>query len=766
MKFYRVLCLSAAGLMGWGLYPAQGERISFNTQAAWQQWRVPTGTVGLTPSGRVQPLAVRKNTDAVSDAQAFGGGVRAAGSGSRTAALIMDGDPATGWEPDPADGVEKWWIEIDLGRVVTAEKVRVLLAEEAEPLQFFNVLLSSGEQFFTNALVPIEGTLAYGYSQRFGFNTQRQVELDFSHGSVRIVRIEVPQKAENVKIAELQVEAIGDNVSLGLIERGGSIDLITDLQQVLEGGQNMVDGNITTNWALQTFHQTVTGKDIFNRIIFDLGAHYWIDQIRIVGEVASAPTRLRDRYGNFFWYQILASDGTLAPNGTLRWHEVAFLPSRPENQNVTRNFDHSFPLQKIRYIQHYYPSTEGGDDGRAGTHGSWRNFGLISEYQVYGEGFPAEVRLSSPLVDLKGVKGLTSVEWTADTPPATRVEVRSRSGNEIVEEYKFFDKRGKEITQQKWEKTPLPQRGPVDTTTVAGDDWSLWSEPYSFSGELFKSPSPRRFAQVEVRLISDDPQVAPSISALHLNLENPIALETRGEVFPLQVRPGVEEEFTYFILPTFGGASQGFDRLILSASVPVIFTSLEVGGQKVEGRVEDSEGGFVLHLPAVVRRSELVRLAFRSTIYQNQTRFDVFLGNSSLGENVRQLVDEGDAAQSVESQSTSVQLPVDAELLANVVLSPAVLTPNGDGVGDQLQLEFDALKLFTPRPIRVQVYDLAGRKMRELASVPGLAQRYRFAWDGRDEGGQSVPPGTYLVQIEIEGDSRTEVAQRLLPVAY
>ena len=73
-------------------------------------------------------------------------------------------------------------------------------------------------------------------------------------------------------IADISVSTVGDNIALRLIERGGSIDLITDLQAVLSGGENMVDGNIVTNWGMQTYHQTQTGFDIFNRIIFDLGA--------------------------------------------------------------------------------------------------------------------------------------------------------------------------------------------------------------------------------------------------------------------------------------------------------------------------------------------------------------------------------------------------------------------------------------------------------------------------------------------------------------
>ncbi|HAG37688.1 MAG TPA: hypothetical protein DCL34_12890, partial [Erythrobacter sp.] len=120
----------------------------------------------------------------------------------------------------------------------------------------------------------------------------------------------------------------------------------------------------------------------------------------------------------------------------------------------------------------------------------------------------------------------------------------------------------------------------------------------------------------------------------------------------------------------------------------------------------------------------------------------------------------------ITSESVSVQLPINGLLLANIAFSTSVLTPNGDGIHDELVIEFDALKLVTPRPIKVQVYDLASRKMRELTSEDGLAQRYNVTWDGRDDEGSTVAPGTYLVQIEIEGDSRTETAQRILSVAY
>ena len=104
-------------------------------------------------------------------------------------------------------------------------------------MEFFTVQLSSGEQFFTNALVPIPGTLVYGAGQTFGFNSEHVVELEQSHIQVNVVRVEVSQITPGARLAEIEVETIGDNVALGIIERGGSIDLITDLQSVLRAGR-------------------------------------------------------------------------------------------------------------------------------------------------------------------------------------------------------------------------------------------------------------------------------------------------------------------------------------------------------------------------------------------------------------------------------------------------------------------------------------------------------------------------------------------------
>jgi flagellar hook assembly protein FlgD len=39
-------------------------------------------------------------------------------------------------------------------------------------------------------------------------------------------------------------------------------------------------------------------------------------------------------------------------------------------------------------------------------------------------------------------------------------------------------------------------------------------------------------------------------------------------------------------------------------------------------------------------------------------------------------------------------------------------------------------------------------------------------WDGRDEGGELVPPGVYLVRLSIDTDTGTEERSLAVGVAY
>jgi len=62
--------------------------------------------------------------------------------------------------------------------------------------------------------------------------------------------------------------------------------------------------------------------------------------------------------------------------------------------------------------------------------------------------------------------------------------------------------------------------------------------------------------------------------------------------------------------------------------------------------------------------------------------------------------------------------------------------------------------------VEIGVFDLAGRRVRSLASGFQSAGRYEVAWDGRDDAGARVKGGVYFVRSLVAG------AQKAMRVVY
>ena len=180
-------------------------------------------------------------------------------------------------------------------------------------------------------------------------------------------------------------------------------------------------------------------------------------------------------------------------------------------------------------------------------------------------------------------------------------------------------------------------------------------------------------------------------------------------------------------------------------------------------QTKTEESNFRVRFARPVRADELVELRFASTVYVNGTRFDAFLHHSELA--IRQGVQSGDATERVESSSHVVGFPQGGNIIANLSLVPNVLTPNGDDVHDELVIALDLVDVLEGRPLRVQIFDLAGRSVWSTQEMV-VAGEHRLVWPGHDAQGRVVPPGHYLLHIGFEGDARIQTSTRLLPVVY
>jgi len=81
---------------------------------------------------------------------------------------------------------------------------------------------------------------------------------------------------------------------------------------------------------------------------------------------------------------------------------------------------------------------------------------------------------------------------------------------------------------------------------------------------------------------------------------------------------------------------------------------------------------------------------------------------------------------------------------------PKIITPNKDGQNDRAFFRFENPRA---RDVEIKIFDLTGalvkklEKTKDSSTTPG-AFTY---WDGTDQNGKLVPPGTYIYQIEAEG---------------
>lgn len=751
--------LAGTGASGQGIYKV-------DQKSQWEEWKFPKGAVELKDDGSITPVKYEQPFNAAPSASQFThklkqtgvvqGGVWRVGSSQATAANIIDGKLETFWRPNPADPLDKWWLEIDLGRAVAVKEIRLHFPDEegARPLRGFRVFGSDGKlasdtedifsfEFIGGTTKWNEQTLVT-YPVAFGERTKAVLSLgeakagedtSTAFAPLQYIRIIADATSPDAALAEVEVISFGENIAPGTFERGGFID---DQGKGRAGG--MVDGDVNTFWE-ELDAGGILGRTQWN---WDLGAVYWIN--RVVFSAFQLHTT---------WYpprilahRLLGSDGSLKPSGDL---DFDLLFDYPDSQTWTNPEPLTYRFLPYRRLHNLFILFNGSSSG------------AIAEAFVFPVGYVARVELTSDYIEISNrPKVLQTLNWEVDLPPGTRVQAQTRSGNTLVEQTVYHHKNGTEVSKEKYDSLNKALKGPIDTFIVPGDDWSGWSNVYEFSGQAFLSPSPRRYVQFKVLLNSDQPETAPTLKSLALAYTDAFLSGATGEIYPKEAKPGVMEKFSYHLHPQFISGDAGFNRILIETPSQVAPDSLaiRVGGTLVEpAAVRVTPDSFIVEMPQVVRQDS-VAIDFQARLLTNP-----YLVKASVGKTQQpglwQLADPAGRF------ATTVFLPqaVDAtHLIANLPSQPLVFTPNNDGIRDQAEIRFSVLKVDVPP--RVRIYRLDGKLIQELEGRRDPDQLWNFTWSGRDRNGAVVPPGVYMYQIEIDTQAGGETLARTISVAY
>ena len=804
--------------------PLQAEFLTFDSPATWQaNWSLKPQLNVFSPEGHLGLIKFRKDINAALDAHLFvhptnergdvAGGIWSALSNPNDAPHIIDGDTTTFWQPTGDDPLDTWIVQIDLGRAVLAKEIRIHFpdAEGAKPFRQFSVFASTGAHvaaledvyrfspIYRTTKPNLDTYVAFGFTPAVEDTTRAVEQLSAVGGStdftapeftgdantattggrskvvatsqadsrvaansnwqmIQFIRFLVDEHQLDGALAEIEVIAVGDNISLGVEAKGGTY---------INGSRATdpfywLDGNLNTYGVIEVHQQfTESRGTAFEGGLWwqvDLGATYWVDDAFVYWQKAGE--RLADfRLGTNnagTGYTFFSSDGTTTLSGDIDFDTWIFEPewTNPREQ-YKRHYRYLFNRRKVRHI--FWLALH--DLG-------WRAHPM--ELQMFSPGYPAEVVVQSNFLDLSALAGdgqpkvIKALHYDADLPPNTQIELRSRSGNAMGEVYTFHNKIGEVVTEEKWKSSPKVLRGRVDTSVVVGEDWSEWSNLYKLSGEPFKSDSPRRFVQLELVMSTEDPAAAPTVRSVSLEFVDALVNEAHGSIEPRQAKPNEATRFTYMLRPSVVPENTGFDRLRLVVPDLVQAAEVEVmvAGQPVAPAVLDVVAdSLLIDLPQIVQ-GDSVQVAFTTRLVRNAAVVEADLG----------LSDAPGLWQDVEPaarRANVVLLPELADsdrLIGDLQLSSRVLTPNGDGVNDAVELSFVVLKAQDVVP-EVEVRDLVGRPVAELTPVAEGPTR-RFTWHGQDAAGATVPPGIYLWRIDANADSGDAIEVRVVEVAY
>ena len=397
----------------------------------------------------------------------------------------------------------------------------------------------------------------------------------------------------------------------------------------------------------------------------------------------------------------------------------------------------------------------------------------VHEIEIYAKGFVEQATYISNILDFGQPMAWGDLRWSGHQDPKARILIQSRSGQDDDPDLFWrFTGRGDEkipVSRTTYAKLARGERAGIGYDRA---NWTFWSAPYAFAdsnGTPIVSLSPRRYLQLKVDILPQDDD-SGQMDFLEVRASPPVATQLVGEIWPVEVAVGQPQQFTYVLRPTLGVDSGGFDRLEVATPArlgPV--TQVRIGDESVSYAVEVAEPHrVVVSFPRLTAQDSgaLVEVVFEAEVLRYGSTFLMRVWNSALPLEVPQSVQEGDATPVYEDNRVWVATKAEHQGVLQMSRKPAVLTPNGDERNDTVRLGYDLLELTGTASVAVAVWDLLGRRVRQVYAGRDGVGAYERIWDGRDASGRLVPPGLYLYRVSVEADHQRVEQAGLLHVVY
>ncbi len=541
-----------------------------------------------------------------------------------------------------------------------------------------------------------------------------------------VLSVDIDLKSEPGKI----ILAPGKTKNLALGSKmkavyAGSFPVITVANEQKPDTNKMNADNLHDNNGF-TYVQFNTPSNVGSQIKIDLHVVRKVDSIVVVhlgGRVEEKQnTGYNTRPRAFSYYTGLDS------NRMSRVRQVF------DNLDSARHSENLSPPEPIQYILFELERMDNV------------NHTVISEFQIFGEGFVVEGSYASKIDSTGSLPAnFANVFIDGEIEKGTSVSIQMRTGNSRI----------------------------FDSTR-----WSGWSAPIVFrsSAEAAKGAplsvaEPRKYFQYRL-ILGTANLFTPKVNGIKFVYQNTLVADsTSVRITPQDIPVLNPAQLRYTIKTYLSPLSLGIDTIKISTPSPSTVRSVSVNGIAAQYGFLPAPNLMTIVFPLTVTNAESIDIVFSTKLVEAGTFPGVLISRSAPWNPQR-----ADPAKTASGDGWTVTtLGVPLNPIEGIRVSPNPFTPNGDGKNDATIIDFAVTKIDKPKPLRIKVFDLTGRKVRTIVDMQSGVNPFfgdprsggkAFLWDGTDDDGKLVRPGVYILQVTLDVDNGGQFITKTITIAY